>query len=267
LGLAEVVGKINTTLRHAGQSAHCFPPGGEFTEDPPFFPNPKYVPSVAGLTVAEQHWVSRLRGAPADSTTAGFYVTGRTGRKRVLEDLARWMRDPDCSGLAVITGSPGCGKSAMLSLPVLLTDGQRRDALLAGAHLGSLVVRAADLFDGLPVLGIHSQGMNPYEAAAAIAQSLGRSADSPEELVEDLDDRPGASSRIILIDAVDEARDPRRLLTDLLLPLARRHGLRIVIVSAATSSPQPQTPACWSTWTATTTATRRPWPTTHTNCC
>ena len=230
LGMLEVIVKINTTLEHYGQMAHCYPPGGEFTGSPPFFPNPKYDHSVAGLTVAEQqHWVSRLRAAPADSTTAGFYVTGRTGRFRAVEDLARWLRNPHRDGLAVVTGSPGCGKSAMLALPVLLTDERRRDALVAGADPGSLIARAADLFLGLPVLGVHARGMNPYQAAAAIAQSLGRSADSPEGLLEDLDDNPETSSRIVVIDAVDEARDPRRLLTDLLLPLARRPGLRIVI--------------------------------------
>ena len=97
-------------------------------------------------------------------------------------------------GLAVVTGSPGCGKSAMLALPVLLTDAQRRDALVAGANPGSLLARAADLFGGLPVLGVHARGMNPYQAADAIAQHLGRSADSPEELLDDLDDRPETSS-------------------------------------------------------------------------
>ena len=173
LGLDWVAEKINATLGHAGQRARYFPPGGESTGLPPFFPNPNYVPGVAGLTVGEQHWVSRLRGAPADSTTAGFYVTGRTGRMRVVEDLAAWMRDPHRGGLAVVTGSPGSGKSAMLALPVLLTDAQRRDALVAGANQGSLLARAADLFDGLPVLGVHARGMNPYQAADAIAHYLG----------------------------------------------------------------------------------------------
>ena len=138
LRLDEVVGKINEVLGQAGQEAGLFSPRGRsIGESTPFFPNPRYVPSVAGLTVAEQHWVSRLRGAPADATTAGLYVTGHTGRLRVVEDLASWMRDRDRGGLAVVTGSPGCGKSAMLALPVLLTDRQRRDALVAGANLGS----------------------------------------------------------------------------------------------------------------------------------
>ena len=41
----------------------------------------------------------------------------------------------------------------MLALLLLLTDGQQRDALLAGADPGSLVARAAELFEGLQVIG------------------------------------------------------------------------------------------------------------------
>jgi hypothetical protein len=91
--------------------------------------------------------------------------------------------------------------------------------------------------------------MNPYQAAAAIAQPLGRAADNPEDLLKDLDldDHRETLPRIVVVDAVDEARDPQRLLTDLLLPLARRPSLRVVIGPAATSSPPPPTPACSST--------------------
>jgi WD40 repeat protein len=230
LDLEWVAAKINSTLGDAGQRASFFPAGGQLSGFMPFFPNRNYVPGLAGLTVAEQeHWVSRLRGAPTDSIPAGFYVTGRIGRIRVVEDLARWIRDPDSHGLAVVTGSPGSGKSTMMALPVLLSDARRRDTLVAGADPDSLIARAIGLFLGLPVLGVHARGMNPYQAAAAIAQSLDRSADSPDVLLEDLDDNPEMSSRILMIDAADEARDPRRLLTDLLLPMARRPGLRIVI--------------------------------------
>ena len=149
---------------------------------------------------------------------------------RAAEDLAAWMRGPDRDGLAVVTGSPGSGKSAMLALPVLLAHRPAPGRTASpGQSQGSLVARAADLFDGLPVLGVHARGMNPYQVADAIAAYLGRSADSPEELLGDLDDQPETSSRIVVVDAVDEARDPRRLLTGLLLPLARRPGLRIIV--------------------------------------
>jgi len=126
LGLEAVVEQINEALTDGEQRARYFPPGGESTGLPPFFPNPKYVPQVAGLTVAEQqHWISRLRGAPAENA-AGVYVTGATGRVMVVEDLAGWMRGPERGGVAVVTGSPGSGKSAMLALPVLLCDDARR---------------------------------------------------------------------------------------------------------------------------------------------
>jgi hypothetical protein len=229
LDLNWIAEKINQILAQAGQKAGWFPPRGRSIGFTPFFPNPKYVPDVAGLTVAEQHWVSRLRGAPAESATAGFYITGRTGRFQVVEDLAGWMRDLGRGGLAVITGNPGCGKSAMLALPVLLTDPQRRETLLAGADHGSLAARAADLFDGLPVLGVHARGLNPYQVAGAIADYLGCSADSPADLLADLDGRPETSPRIVVIDAVDEARVPQVLLTGLLRPLASRPGIRVVV--------------------------------------
>ncbi len=216
--------KINKILRQAEQEVGWYPPRGRSTGFTPFFPNPKYVPDKA-----RQFWISRLRGAPANSATVGFYITARTGRLRVVEDLARWMRDVDRDGLAVVTGSPGCGKSAMLALPVLLTDRERRDALIAGAEQGSLLARAADLFGNLPVVGIHAGGLNPYQVADVIAKRLGRSADNPEDLLADLDDRPEASPRVFVIDAVDEARNPEVLLPGLLQPLARRSGLRIVV--------------------------------------
>ena len=228
LGLDWVAERINGMLAQGGQTARSISPSGQSTGLTPFFPNPKYVPDVAGLTVAEQHWVSRLRGAPAETATAGFYVTGRTGRVRVVEDLSAWMRQPGDHGLAVVTGSPGCGKSAMLALPVLLTDPERRDTLLAGADPGSLVARAGELFNGLPVFGVHARGFNLYNIAAAIAEHLGRPADNPSDLLADLDGRPETSPRILVVDAVDEARDPELLLTGLLVPLARRAGLRVV---------------------------------------
>ena len=225
-----VTREINRVLKEVGQTASLAAPGGRSTGEAPFFPNPTYTPNIAGRTLAEQkHWVSRLRGTPTDITKPGLYVTGRTGRMKVVKDLAQWMRSTDRYGLAVVTGSPGSGKSAMLALPVLLAGGQSRDALITGADPRSLVAHAVDRFAGLTVLGIHAQGMNPYDVARDIAKLLGRSADSPDELLADLDDRAETSSRIIVVDAIDEARDPPQMLNNLLRPLSRRPMLRVVI--------------------------------------
>ena len=229
LGLDGLLEKVNAVIGQGGQTARYFPPGGESSGLPPFFPNVKYVPGAAGPTITEQHWVGRLRGGPSGDTAEGLYLTGRTGRIQVLEDLARWMRDSGRGGLAVVTGSPGSGKSAMLALPVLLSDGRGQDARTGWAEPGSLAARAADLFAGLPVLGIHARGKNPYQVTDIIAGHLGFSSDSPEELMSDLNSQPGTTACTVVVDAVDEAIDSRRLLSDLLLPLVRRAGLRVII--------------------------------------
>ena len=236
LGLDWIAEKVKATL---GQKAPYFPPGGESSGLPPFFPNPNYMPNLTGLTVAEQHWMTRLRGVPKDGTTRGFYVTGRTGRIRAVEDLARWMREPGSGGLAAVTGSPGCGKSAVLALPVILTEVQRRKILLEGAEQGSLLARAADQFEGLRVLPVHARGMNTDQVARTIAGHLGHTSSSAAEFLENLDEKVDEIPGIIVVNAVDEARVPDVLLTGLLLPLAHRPGVRLVIGARRHALPLP----------------------------
>jgi len=217
---------------HAGlaqQQARLFPPATGSTGIPPFFPNPCHQPGLAGLTVADQHWLSRVRGGPEESTT-GFYLTGKTGRLRAAEHLAAWMTDPGAKGLAVVTGSPGTGKSALLALPVLLSDRFRRADLLRAADPGSLIQRTAGLLPaGTPVTAIHARGLNTDQAAGAIARALGREASTASALLEDLDTTPEHGRRIVIIDAVDEATSPATLLGGLLVPLARQPSLQVAV--------------------------------------
>ena len=100
----------------------------------------------------------------------------------------------------------------------------------AGQLPGPLVALAADLFAGLPVLGVHGRGKNLYQITDAIAGYLGLSSNSPEELISDLDGRSETTAYTVVVEReVDEAIDSRKLLSDLLLPLARRPGLRVII--------------------------------------
>jgi hypothetical protein len=218
---------------HAGQAqqqARLFPPATGSTGIPPFFPNPCHQPGLAGLTVADQQqWLSRVRGGPEESTT-GFYLTGKTGRLRAAEHLAAWMTDPGPRGLAVVTGSPGTGKSALLALPVLLSDRFRRADLLRAADPGSLIQRTAGLLPaGTPVTAIHARGLNTDQSAGAIARALGREARTAAALLEDLDAMPEHGRRVVIVDAVDEATSPATLLDGLLVPLARQPGLQVAV--------------------------------------
>jgi WD40 repeat protein len=229
LALEDIYGILNEEL---GENQQPYATNVGAAGLAPFFPNPRYIAGVAGRTMAEQYWLSRARGIPNDSTAGGFYLTGSTGRVKVLTDLARWMRGPDRYGAAVVTGSPGSGKSAMLALPVLLADATNRDALIAGTVADSLVIKAAELFAGLPVVGIYARDMDPNQVASAIAKHLGLTAGRPEILLddlEDLEDRSELSGRVFAIDAIDEARDPPKMLKDLLLPLGCQPGLKVVV--------------------------------------
>jgi WD40 repeat protein len=213
----------------AGQQAWLFQPATGVARIPPFFPNLDFEAGLAGRTVADQqHWISRARGGPEESTT-GFYLVGKTGRLRAADDLLSWMRDPGRHGLALVTGSPGTGKSALLALPALLTERSWREDLLRAAAPGSLIARAGHL---LPletrVSAVHARGLNTDQAAGAIAHALGRHATSASGLLEALDIAPQADERVVLVDAVDEATSPTTLLGGLLLPLSRQPGLRVV---------------------------------------
>ena len=226
-----IVQAVNDTCAgQAQQEARVFLPAAGSTGIPPFFPNPSHQPGLTGLTVADQqHWLSRLRGGPQESTT-GFYLTGKTGRLRAAENLVKWMTDPAPRGLAVVTGSPGTGKSALLALPVLLTERSWRMELLRATRPDSLIHRTAGLVpaDTL-VAAVHARGLNADQVGGVIAQALGRESRTALALLEDLDATPEQRRRVMIVDAVDEATSPATLLSSLLVPLARQHGLRVAV--------------------------------------
>jgi WD40 repeat protein len=228
LSLDSIVGAVNEAIAgQAEQVAHLFVPPSGSTGVPGFFRNPGYLAGVAGRIVDEQHWLSRAQAGPQD-TTLGSYLTGVTGRRLAAEHLAGWITGPEPDRPAVVTGSPGTGKSALLSLPVLLSQpARRRDLLRAGS--GSLLHHAAGLIPaGLPGVAVHARGLSTNQAARAIAEALGRSSASAAELLEDLEARPVTDSQVVVIDAVDEATSPQSMLTNLAVPLARQPGLRVV---------------------------------------
>jgi hypothetical protein len=232
LSLDAIVQSINDA--HVGQmrqKARAFPPATRPDGIPPFFPNPRYQPGMRGLTVADQqYWLSRVAGGPEEQS-AGFYLSGKTGRLRAAEHLARWILDS--SGpkpMAVVTGSPGTGKSALLALPTLLTDRLRRRDPLRAATPGSIIQRIADLLPvETPVTAIHARGLNNDQIAGVIAQALGRIPSTAFGLLESLDLAPQHHDRVVIVDAVDEAISPTTLVGELLIPLSRQRSVRVVV--------------------------------------
>ena len=98
------------------------------------------------------------------------------------------------------------------------------------AEPGSLIQRTAGLLPAdTPVIAVHARGLNTDQVAGTIAQRAGprgrhrlRAAGGPRH-------HAGTGSRVVIVDAVDEATSPATLLGSLLVPLARQPGLRVAV--------------------------------------
>jgi WD40 repeat protein len=181
---------------------------------PRFFPNPRWKPQAHfGATVREirsavekneyeSHWNPVSRGVEFASQTGDFF----TGRKQILDSLTQWLSAPGGSGMHVVTGAPGSGKSAIVSriLATSMTDGPAVDLAihLRGKTLAEVVARMAEHFETAP------------EAAAVLAGLRNRQ--QPFRLV---------------LDALDEAREPALIAADLLRPLQAVPRAKVLVGS------------------------------------
>ncbi|MFG1796466.1 hypothetical protein [Nocardia sp. NPDC049149] len=206
LSLEILVGEINSATARAGidQEARWFPPARRgVTGLLPFFPNPGFQPHVAGFTIDEQRQWPEFDG---------FYLTGRDGRIRALEDLAGFLTSP-APGIAVVTGSPGSGKSTLLALPAQLSATHSREELLRTGLRNPLILRAGVLLpEELEVIGVHARGLNTNQVATAIAGSLGVAGTTANAILTELISSKAATTHRVVVDAIDEAATPVDLL-------------------------------------------------------
>ncbi|NUP50105.1 MAG: hypothetical protein HOW97_22750 [Catenulispora sp.] len=145
--LSELVERINTTFqdRDLGQRAEMV--AGLVTGLAPFIPNAEfreYLPPPGTdlevqTRIADQdlteHFGPRARGVEFESEQGVYF----SGREQALAELAAWMTAESGDGRGrVVTGSPGCGKSAVLGRIVALSDpGYRTMVLTAGPRPGA----------------------------------------------------------------------------------------------------------------------------------
>ena len=133
------------------------------------FPNPRWRPVQRPHLV--EHLVAASRGAaPQDE---GWFFTGR---RAVLGQIVAWMHT-EAPGAFVVTGSAGCGKSAVLGRIVALSETAERAALLEHAPL--------EPADPDPRLGaidaaVHLRGMGALDTFRVLAEAY------PEDYLTDL---------------------------------------------------------------------------------
>ncbi|MGW4771963.1 hypothetical protein ACWEO2_28470 [Nocardia sp. NPDC004278] len=235
LSLDVLVGEINTRTQEAGrgQEARWFPPARRgVTGVPPFFPNIDYHPNYSGYTIEQQrHWISKLRAGPDSDALAGYYLTARGGRMRAIEELAGFIAAPNSGRMAIVTGSPGSGKSTMLAVLALLGDPRTRQQMLLDGRDNYVVQKAAAVLDSVhDVLSIHVRGMNTTQIANIVASRLESRGASPAELIRHLVGNPNASrpAPVLIVDAIDESATPSGVI-EFLLELAAKTSVRCVV--------------------------------------
>ncbi|RAY15331.1 hypothetical protein DPM19_11535 [Actinomadura craniellae] len=159
------------------------------------------------------HWMTGV-GAPESEPDliAGCF----TGRDRQLQQLSRWINFFDRGTLAVLTGSPGAGKSALLGVLVCAAHPRLH------APTKPLWNRATHLPDPLhpgQLAAIHARRRTLDEVTASIARQLGLPPPGdPARLIAAMRDLPVPP--VLVLDALDEAEDGTALMNHLLLPLA-----------------------------------------------
>ena len=202
-------------------------------EDPPFFPNLRFQPFIpAGVDLKTQkrlssmepaeiplHWGPRSRGVEIESQ-AGWYFAGRT---RILRELVRWLKIPATNALPqVITGAPGVGKSAVLARLVTLADPAfRRQAPLKG--IDPETIPPENCID----VAIHAKGKTLREIVSAISRTTGAVTEDADGLVSDFARR--FEPVTIVIDALDEAKEPETIADKVLRPMTPLPTIRLLI--------------------------------------
>ena len=246
LDLTELVDAVNEQFKREDRSQRAELSGSLATGVAPFIPNSGFrddLPPVgtdleiqrrvAGQDL-EEHFGPRSRGVEFESEQ-GLYFSGRT---RALTRLVAWLTASEGDGKArVVTGSPGCGKSAVLGRIVAPTISWYR------ARLDFSDVDPATIApEGCATAAVHVRHKRLEEVVERIADALGTVVEGTVALLQELSRRGQANSQpiVIVIDALDEAGsgtaadaagrgEPRRIARELLRPMSEIGGVRLLV--------------------------------------
>ncbi|MEV0695509.1 hypothetical protein [Streptomyces sp. NPDC050388] len=208
-----------------------------------FFPNPRYgkehpawtgpqeatasaepsaVPDPALTALLNEaldprHFAGRASGTEAVSNNVedGFFC----GREAEARQLASWLRG-DGTALRVVTGKPGVGKSALLGVLVCAAHPRMRDET---TRLWRQLKAPPPKLPHPYLAVVHARQRSVTEVLDAIVRqwNLTPSADRTAKGIADIL-AARESAPTLVIDALDEAREPEELMNELLMLIDRR---------------------------------------------
>jgi tetratricopeptide (TPR) repeat protein len=158
-----------------------------------------------------EHLLAAARGGSGDES---FF----TGRERALTEIVAWIGRGE-PGLFVVTGPPGCGKSAVVGRIVSLSFRGERARLLQSGPIPAALDPGAGSVD----VQIHARGVTTETASEALAQQLkiDPGAGVFGVLGEARRRRQAGDPPVFVIDGLDEARAFSDVAVELLARLAR----------------------------------------------
>ncbi|WP_329021535.1 hypothetical protein [Streptomyces sp. NBC_00690] len=212
------------------------------------------VPCLVSATVQDYGRLKRLLAGTMDSTLAHFLRNGMgsgfaemswgfTGRGPDLEVIADWAHNPSGSGVLIVTGSPGAGKSALLGNVLLHAHRDIGQALAAAVFAERLRpdLRLPD-FDAV----LHLTGSTLHDITGQVASAFGaglpdQAHDTQERiaaLIVAAQARAATAPVFLLADALDESREPM-LVAGLLREIASVPGVRLLLGTRSSAQEQP----------------------------
>jgi hypothetical protein len=161
----------------------------------------------------------------AQGTEIGELAWHFTGREDERREVSAWLLDAP-GGMFVVSGVAGSGKSALLGMLLATSDDTVDDALatIGYGHTDGVLRPAGVLFDAV----IHLSGRTVAETVTALSTAFG--VDTEEDLDALLEaTRSRGDRRItVLVDALDESRDPLTIAASL-RRLAGLPGVRVLV--------------------------------------
>jgi hypothetical protein len=183
-----------------------------------------------------QHFYAKAQGAEIGEPA--WYFTGRKQERRAV---ARWLESAE-RGLFVVTGSAGSGKSALLGMLVASSDEPLMRALIdEGYDVGTSDLRPEGVSFDLALL---LSGRSFADSVEAFADALGlESGNDPDRLAGEVARKAQADGRLtIVVDALDESRDPYTIASGLLRRLSLLPGVRVLVGTRQSMLEDPDTP-------------------------
>jgi WD40 repeat protein len=222
---------LERTFQHKLKQ-HALGSSPRFESVAPFIRNPHCRPDLpAGVDVETQrrlrrlrpeevvsHWGPRARGVEIESQH-GWYFTGRTA---VLRELVQYLTSRGLKKAEIITGSPGCGKSAVLARLVTLSDPEYRRKMPLDDVPEELIPPA-----GTIDVAINAKGMTLEDVLCLLAAAAGLKESSAELFVSAL--ARNDKEFVVVVDALDEAKQPKEIARELLAKLAGLSWVRLIV--------------------------------------